>query len=183
MVLMIIGVDPGLRGGIAAINPIGTVTAIPIPTVTIQKNEKKRTTYDHTTLASIFRKISERDCYAVLEEQQPRPVYYKDKYGKEKRQGATSLYTTGCGFCMLKQVLVDFNISHEIIPAKEWQKEFVISGKKGNTKTQSIQICKRLFPDLSLLPTPRSRKENDGLADAALIAEFGRRRFWGDIRK
>lgn len=178
-----VGIDPGLHGSIATISQIGAITAIPIPTVAIMKNEKKRTAYDHIELKNIFRKMGESDCYAILEEQQPRPVYYKDKYGKEKRQGATSLYTTGCGFCMLKQVLVDFNIPHEIIPAKEWQKEFVISGKKGNTKTQSIQICKRLFPDLSLLPTPRSRKENDGLADAALIAEFGRRRFGGDIRK
>ena len=180
--VLICGIDPGLHGGISTINPEGIVTAIPIPTVTIQKNNKKRTTYDHTELANIFRKIGEHDCFAVLEEQQPRPVYYKDKQGKEKKQGATSLYTTGCGFCMLKQALVDFGISHEIIPPKDWQREFGISGKKGNTKTQSIEICKRLFPNLSLLPTPKSRKDSDGLADATLIAMYAKRRYDGKAK-
>ena len=177
-----IGIDPGLHGGIATINQEGIVTAIPIPTVTIQKNEKNRTTYNHTELSSIFRNIG-YDCFAVLEEQQPRPVYYKDKQGKEKKQGATSLYTTGCGFCLLKQALIDFKISHEIIPPKDWQREFGITGKKGNTKTQSIEICKRLFPDLCLLPTPKSRKDSDGLADAALIAQFAKRRYGRDTKE
>ena len=177
-----IGIDPGLQGGIAIINPSGFATARTIPTVTIQKNGKDRTAYDHTELSNIFRELGKHGCFAVLEEQQPRPVYYKDKQGKEKKQGATSLYTTGCGFCMLKQVLIDFEIPHEIIPAKDWQREFGISGKKGNTKTQSIEICKRLFPNLSLLPKPRSRKDSDGLADAALIALYSKRKYGGTLR-
>ena len=178
-----IGVDPGLHGGVSTIDPEGTTTAIPIPTITIQKNGKNRRTYNHAKLSSIFRNLGKQDCFAVLEEQQPRPVYYKDKQGKEKKQGATSLFSTGCGFCLLKQALVDFKISHEIIPPKDWQKTFGISGNKGNTKKQSIEICKRLFPNLSLLPTPKSRKDSDGLADAALIAEFGRRRHGGETKK
>lgn len=180
--MIIIGVDPGVRGGIATIAPSGIVTAIPIPTITIQKNGKNRTAYNHTEVGNIFRELGKHDCFAVLEEQQPRPVYYKDKRGKEKKQGATSLFSTGCGFCLLKQALVDFEISHEIIPPKEWQKKIGISGGKGNTKTQSIEICKRLFPNLSLLPTPKSRKDSDGLADAALIAEFARRRYEGNSK-
>ena len=186
--MLYVGVDPGLHGGISTINPEGIVTAIPIPTVTIQVNGKDRTAYDHTRVAHIFHKLGiyhklgKHDCFAVLEEQTPRPVFYKDKQGKVKKQGATSLYTTGCGFCLLKQALVDFEISHEIIPPKEWQKTFGISGGKGNTKTQSIEICKRLFPNLSLLPTLKSRKDSDGLADAALIAEFARRKHEGSSK-
>jgi hypothetical protein len=176
----IIGIDPGLHGGIATINSKEIIVARAIPTITIQVNGKDRTTYNHTEVAYVFSKLVEDDCFAVLEEQQPRPTFYKDKQGKVKKQGATSLYTTGCGFCLLKQALVDFEISHEIIPPKEWQKTFGISSSKGNTKTQSIEICKRLFPNLSLLPTPKSRKDSDGLADAALIAEFARRRYEGN---
>ena len=177
-----IGVDPGLHGGIATINQEGIVTAIPIPTITTQINGKDRTTYNHTEVGNIFRELGKQVCFAVLEEQQPRPVFYKDKQGKVKKQGATSLYTTGCGFCLLKQALTDFGISHEIIPPKDWQKTFGISGNKGNTKKQSIEICKRLFPDLSLLPTSKSRKDSDGLADAALIAEFARRKHEGNSK-
>ena len=177
--MIYIGVDPGLRGSISTIDPEGIITAIPIPTITIQKNNKNRTTYNHTEVRNIFRELGKHDCFAVLEEQQPRPTYYKDKQGKVKKQGATSLYTTGCGFCLLKQALIDFEIPHEIVLSKEWQKTFGITGGKGNTKTQSIETCKRLFPNLSLLPTARSRKESDGLADAALIAEFAKRRYGG----
>ena len=178
-----IGIDPGLSGGIATINPEGAITAIPIPTITIQVNGKDRTRYNHTEVGNIFRERGKHDCFAILEELQPRPIYFKDKHGKKKMQGATSLYTTGCGFCMLKQALIDFEIPHEIIPPKEWQKGFGIAGGKGNTKIQSVEICKRLFPNLSLLPTPKSRKDSDGFADATLIAEFAKRRYGGETKK
>ena len=44
-------------------------------------------------------------------------------------------------------------------------------------KNTSIDLCKRLFPDINLLATPRSRKPHDGMAEALLIAEYGRRHY------
>lgn len=176
-----IGIDPGLQGGIATITLMGSTDAIPIPTGTVMVNKKKRRVVDYVEVANIFKRMGQYECFAVIEQQQSRPAYFKDKQGNEKKQGATSLYSTGCGFCLLRQALADFGIPHEIVSPKDWQREFGISGKKGNTKMQSIEICKRLFPNLSLLPTPKSRVDSDGLADAALLALYCKRRNEGKL--
>lgn len=39
-----------------------------------------------------------------------------------------------------------------------------------------FHFCNRLFPGVSLLPTERCRKDNDGMAEALLMAEYAKRR-------
>lgn len=175
-----IGIDPGLQGGIATIRDSGEISILAMP---ITKSGKKRV-LDNAMLAGTFSlsNILDIKCYAVLEEQHPMPVF-RIENGKTKKQGATSLFSTGYGFGALKQCLVDFAIPHEVVRAQTWQKEFGISGRKGNTKAQALQICQSLFPDLNLLATERSKKPHEGIVDAVLIAEFARRRYGGDVKK
>ena len=165
-----IGIDPGLQGGIATIRESGYIDVLIMPTTL---NGKKRT-LNNPTLASVFSLLDAADikCYAVLEQQQPMP-----------KQGVTSMFSIGYGFGVLKQCLIDFNISHEVVRAQEWQKEFGITGRKGNTKTQALRICQDLFPDVNLLATERSKKPHEGIVDAVLIAEFARRRYMGNTKK
>jgi len=42
-------------------------------------------------------------------------------------------------------------------------------------KNSSIEVAKRLFPGIDLRRTERSRKDDDGLAEALLMAEYARR--------
>ena len=53
-----------------------------------------------------------------------------------------------------------------------WKKEFGLNGNK----QKSIEVCRKLFPDVSLLPTSRCKKSHDGMAEALLMAEYARRR-------
>ena len=165
-----IGIDPGLQGAIATIRESGYIDAIILPTFF----NGKKTVLDNSTLASRFSLFNTTDIkwYAVLEQQQAMP-----------KQGVTSMFSIGYGFGVLKQCLVDFSISHEVVRAQAWQKEFGISGRKGNTKTQALQICQDLFPDVNLLATEKSRKPHEGIVDAVLIAEFARRRYKGDTKE
>ena len=165
-----IGIDPGLQGGIATIRDSGEISTLVMPTT---KSGKKRI-LDNAMLAGTFSlsNILDIKCYAVLEQQQPMP-----------KQGVTSMFSIGYGFGALKQCLVDFAIPHEAVRAQVWQKEFGISGRKGNTKTQALQICQSLFPDLNLLATEQSKKPHEGIVDAVLIAEFARRRYGGNAKK
>lgn len=161
-----IGIDPGLSGGIATIRNTGKGEAIVMPIIV---NGKKRT-LNNSLLASMFYILytDRSKSYAILEQQQPMP-----------KQGVTSMFSIGYGFGVLKQCLVDFNISHEVVRAQIWQKEFSISGRKGNTKTQALRICQDLFPDINLLATERSKKPHEGIVDAMLIAEYARRKYGG----
>jgi len=165
-----IGIDPGLQGGIATIRESGYIDAIILPTFF----NGKKTVLNNSTLASMFSLLNAMDikCYAILEQQQPMP-----------KQGVTSMFSIGYGFGVLKQCLVDFSIPHEVVRAQVWQKEFGISGRKGNTKAQALQVCRGLFPDTNLLATERSKKPHEGIVDAVLIAEYGRRRYGGNTKK
>jgi len=158
--MIYIGIDPGLHGGFAIMYQDSVETSV-IPT-TLQG---KKRTYNHLDLARFFYSFEGTECYAILEEQHAMP-----------KQGVTSMFSTGYGFGALKQCLTDFAIPHEVIRAQVWQKEFGISGRKGNTKVQALQICQSLFPDVNLLATERAKKPHQGIVDAVLIAEFARRR-------
>ena len=162
-----IGIDPGLQGGITFIEESEIVTAF-MPTILLGKKRA----LDNLTLSRIFSGYDPVKCYAILEEQHAMP-----------KQGVVSMMSIGYGFGALKQCLVDFGIPHEVVRAQVWQKEFGISGRKGNTKAQALQICQSLFPDLNLLATERSKKPHEGIVDAVLIAEFAKRRYGGDIKR
>ena len=167
MVLRFCGIDPGLSGAISFIEGSEIVTCI-MPTISFGKKR----VLDNLTLSRIFSGSNPTQSYAILEQQQAMP-----------KQGVTSMFSIGYGFGALKQCLVDFSIPHEVVRAQVWQKEFGISGRKGNTKAQALQICQSLFPDLNLLASERAKKPHEGIVDAVLIAEYGRRRYKGTTKK
>ena len=87
------------------------------------------------------------------------------------KQGVTSMFNFGVSFGFIQGVLTAFGIPFELVKPQKWKKEFSISDKN-----ESIAVCKRLFPDVSLLPTERFRLPSDGMAEALLMAEYARRR-------
>lgn len=87
------------------------------------------------------------------------------------KQGVTSMFNFGVSFGFIQGVLTAFGIPFELVKPQKWKKEFSISDKN-----ESIAVCKRLFPDVSLLPTERCRVPSDGMAEALLMAEYARRK-------
>ena len=87
-------------------------------------------------------------------------------------QGVTSMFTFGQNFGWIQGVLQAYGISYELVRPQKWKREYSITGDK-NT---AIAVCKRLFPDVSLYPSSRCRKESDGMAEALLMAEYARRK-------
>ena len=64
-------------------------------------------------------------------------------------------------------------IPFQLVPPKKWKKEYSL----GNDKNQSIAVCKKLFPNVDLLPTARCTKDSDGMAEALLLALYAQRHF------
>lgn len=87
-------------------------------------------------------------------------------------QGVTSMFHFGENFGFIQGVLRAYKIPFELVRPQKWKKEFSITGDKNS----SIQVCKRLFPEVNLLPTPRCKKEDDGMAEAALMALYAQRK-------
>lgn len=75
------------------------------------------------------------------------------------------------------------NCSFYLIAPKTWQKtvwmhcDKVMDSNKVNTKKTSLACAKRLWPNDSFLKNERCKIPHDGIVDAMLIAEAGRRTF------
>lgn len=87
------------------------------------------------------------------------------------KQGVTSMFNFGQNFGYIRGLLEAFGIPYELVRPQKWKKEFGISDKNS-----SVECCKRLFPGVSLRRTERCCKDDDGLAEALLMAEYARRK-------
>ena len=163
---IIIGIDPGLKGGIAFLEETGNLINIACMPIMIHG---RRNTVDINAL-SILLESYEKDRTTVV-------VEAAQKFSA----GTNALTSTWFGFGRITAMLELMKMRHEIIKTPiTWQKTFwtkpkMPKGTKFDTKAASIAAAKRLFPAHDFLPTQRCSKPSDGLTDAALIAEYGRR--------
>ena len=94
--------------------------------------------------------------------------------GSMPGQGVTSMFHFGENFGFIQGELRAYKIPFELVRPQKWKKEFSITGDKNS----SIQVCKRLFPEVSLLRTAKCKKEDDNVAESVLLAEYARRKLW-----
>ena len=146
--MIYIGVDPGKSGAFAAIDKDGQC-AVAIPW-DAQEFIKFARASKHTTMTACVEKV-----------------------GAMPGQGVTSMFNFGKNVGYIEGVLETLGIPYQLVPPQKWKKEFSL----GSDKKQSIEVCKRLFPDISLRRTDKCRTDDDGMAEALLMAEYARRKF------
>lgn len=153
--MKIMGIDNGLDGGIVTIDK-KTLESYRMPTVKIGKTKR---VYDEAAIQSIIQ--SQNPDLVIIERAQ---VMHK--------QGVVSGGKTMYQFGLTVGILRASNIKFQITEPKKWQKEFSISGE---TKRKSYSVACNLFPEyLHSFKTSRG-KILDGVTDALLMAEYGRR--------
>ena len=141
-----IGIDPGKSGALALLTEDGQCTVVP---------------FHESAYITILSAASGPSSVCCLE-----------KVGAMPGQGVVSMFNFGHNLGYIEGLLQAFDIPYQLVPPQTWKKEFCVTSDK-NT---SIEVCRKLFPHVSLLPTSRSRKPSDGMAEAILIAEYARRR-------
>ena len=161
-----IGIDPGLSGGIAALNGDGQIIALsPMP----------------NTLHGRRKTVCVKRLWEIIDNHDTKLTTVVIESAQKFSAGTNALTSTWFGFGRITALLEMNQIRHEIVSAPAtWQKMFwtrpkLPKGVKFDTKEASIAAAKRLFPAHDFLATKRSKKPSDGLTDAALIAEYGRR--------
>ena len=82
------------------------------------------------------------------------------------------MFTFGAGYGFLQGVLTAYGIPYQLVPPQTWKKAFTLN----SVKQTSIEVCQRLFPNVSLYRTGRCTKPHDGMAEALLMAEYARRK-------
>lgn len=150
--MIFVGIDPGKKGAIAYIDEDKVLT---MP-------------YTDERMCDVCRELNER-FYSAGDETR----CCVEKVGAMPGQGTVSMFSFGKSAGFIEGVLHAFRIPYQLVPPQTWKKEFSLS-KQG--KEKSVEVCKRLFPGVSLFPTARCTKENDGMAEALLMAEYAKRK-------
>lgn len=143
--MIYIGIDPGKKGALAEIRGESIAFAL----------------FEDGHYADVIRGVLGMDDVRVCLEH----------VGAMPGQGVTSMFNFGQNFGYIKGLLEAFQVPYELVRPQKWKKEFSITGDKNS----SIEVCKRLFPGVSLHRTERCRKDDDGMAEALLMAEYARR--------
>lgn len=94
-----------------------------------------------------------------------------EKVSAMPKQGVSSTFSFGQSFGYILGVLESYRIPYQLVSPRKWKGHFSLDNDKG----KSIETAKRLFPQVSLLPTAACRKESDGMAEALLMALYGKR--------
>ena len=141
-----IGIDPGKSGALAVLYEDGQCSVVP------------------------FNEVAYTHALAPLSQYPTRCCV--EKVNAMPGQGVVSMFNFGHNLGFIEGLLQAFCISYQLVPPQTWKKEFSVTSDK-NT---SIQVCQKLFPDVILLRTQKSRKPSDGMAEALLMAEYARRK-------
>jgi len=107
---------------------------------------------------------------------------------------AKSTFAFGFNKGYLIGLLAANQIPYTLVAPKEWQKTIwthsdmvvtykeirvkdkIVQKKVVDTKQTSINACRRLFPNIDLRKSARSKKPDDNKVDSMLLSEYGRRK-------
>lgn len=142
-----VGIDPGKSGALAILHEDGQVETY---------------IFDPAVYATVLVYISKNTD----------PICCLEKVGAMPGQGVVSMFNFGHNLGFIEGVLQATKLPYQLVPPQTWKKEFSLT----SDKVKSIEVCQKLFPNVNLLATSRSRKPSDGIAEAVLMAEYARRR-------
>ena len=159
-----IGIDPGMTGGLAAVNEGGSLlSVIPIPRLKGSTGPQ-----DYHAIKEWFASMKKLGrVEAALERVSVRPG-----------EGVKSTLTAGTNWGFLKGMLVAIGASYVEPTPQTWKKTLSLPKRSGKErqkgKEDAAVLATQLFPGIDLTPG-RKRIPHDGMADAVLIAEYARR--------
>lgn len=152
-----IGIDPGLSGALAWLRP-GGLSIIDMPTLTIGRGGKRKRELDPDALANLLR---DDPGHAVIEDVHAMPG-----------QGVSSVFSFGSTKGTIIGILAALQIPRSKVSPAVWKKALRVPADKDGARARASE----LFPASSHL---WARVKDDGRAEAALIAEWGRRNVEG----
>ena len=146
---MIIGIDPGLKGGIAFLSAKGAGASV---------------------MPVAGKEIDGRALAAALDLSRP-DVVIIEKVASRPGQGVASMFRFGQGYGVIIGVCEALGIPYRLVTPQAWKKTVLAGTAKD--KDAAISFVRRAYPDIDLSPG-RLRVPHDGMADAVCLAEFGR---------
>ena len=155
--MRIIGIDPGLSGGIAILDDLKIFDIYDMPIM--PEGKKNKNQLNSAQLVNIIKKnlIPNGDTFLIVEQVSAMPG-----------QGVTSMFNFGQTFGSIKGICAALNLPIFYVRPAKWKKHFeLINSSKDSSRTKVIEIYPSISPRLS-------RKKDVNKADAILIARYFR---------
>lgn len=155
----IIGIDPGKLGAIAVYDPSGTPT---------------RRVWKVPLLAD--GNHDWRAAYAILRGERAwfdsvRVVLEKVQY--IAGDGGKGSFSFGGSFHGWQALVAAAGYPLVLVTPQKWKATVLYGG--GHEKADAVAYARRTWPDIYLRATPRCKKDDDNMAEALCLAEYGRR--------
>ena len=154
--MRIIGIDPGLSGGIAILDDLKIYNLFDMPTMSEGKKNKNQ--LNSAQLVNIIKKhIISANTFVIVEQVSAMPG-----------QGVTSMFNFGQTFGSIKGICAALNLPIFYVRPAKWKKHFeLINSSKDASRTKVIEM----YPSIS---SRLSKKKDVNKADAILIARYFR---------
>lgn len=158
-----LGIDNGIGGGLVALSATpgaGIIGKCPMPT---QKTRKGHEIDVRQVWSFVLRTIPSVGGVCIILE---------EPGGSQSAKAAASM---AASFAALRAMCELKGVHYIRVTPQCWQKA-MLNCKAGDTKPAALTLARSLWPAESWLASERCRTAHDGMIDAALIAEFGRRK-------
>ena len=155
--MRIIGIDPGLSGGIAILDDLKIFDIYDMPIMSEGKKNKNQ--LNSAQLVNIIKKnlIPNGNTFLIVEQVSAMPG-----------QGVTSMFNFGQTFGSIKGICAALNLPIFFVRPAKWKKHFdLINSSKDASRTKVIEMYPSISPRLS-------KKKDVNKADAILIARYFR---------
>jgi crossover junction endodeoxyribonuclease RuvC len=151
--MKIIGIDPGLSGGIAILqnNKIKDIFDMPV----MAEGKKNKRQLNSAQLVNLLKQNIDEETIVVVEQVNAMPG-----------QGVTSMFNFGQTFGAIKGICAALGLPIFFVRPAKWKKHFeLINSSKDASRTKVIEM----YPAIS---NKLSKKKDVNKSDAILIARF-----------
>ena len=157
----IAGIDPGKTGAMAILYPDSSVTAYRVPLIKLRGKPKPAWTAWFDLWATTLQTI--QPDLIVLESVAARPG-----------QGVTSMFGFGETLGFARAIACSANCHIETVTPSVWKAKL---GLLNSDKNASRELARQFMPSLA---PELTRVKDDGVAEAALLAHYGRQHILGN---
>ena len=155
--MRIIGIDPGLSGGIAILDDLKIYDIFDMPIMSEGKKNKNQ--LNSAQLVNILNKhvLKKENTFVIVEQVSAMPG-----------QGVTSMFNFGQTFGSIKGICAALGLPIFYVRPAKWKKHFeLINSSKDASRTKVIEM----YPSIS---SRLAKKKDVNKADAILIARYFR---------
>ena len=153
---LFVGIDPGLSGALAFLSG-EELDVLAMPTLTITKAKGTRRVLDLTALANI---IDDKTKNAA------KVSVFIEHVSAMPKQGVASMFSFGESYGAIKGIVAANFLPMTLVTPVTWKAKLKVSRNKDDARYRASQLMPR-FAHLW------SRRKDDGMAEAALIAFYG----------